>query len=141
MNPTGLGSAGEQAADAGPSWRSYPEPAVARRSGPEKVSARVGQMALGTAELVGAAAPLGSAVDGERAVPMAAAVSTVGAGAASSCGAGRLAAALAPWAVPMAAGSAGGKAAGRSCHPSPQPSPFGTSVRGKDSIVAYKGGR
>jgi hypothetical protein len=55
----------------------------------EEVSARVGQMALGTAELVRAAAPLGSAVDGERAVPMAAAVSTAGAGAAASVGAGR----------------------------------------------------
>ncbi len=63
MNPTGLGSAGGQALDAGPSWRYYPDPAVARRSGPEEVSARVGQMALGTAELAGAAAPLGSTVD------------------------------------------------------------------------------
>ncbi len=57
MNPTGLGSAGGQAAEAVPSWRSYPDPAVARRSGHEEVSARVGQMALGTAELAGAAAP------------------------------------------------------------------------------------
>jgi hypothetical protein len=135
-----LGSAGGHAAEAAPSWRSYPDPAVARRSGPEEVSARVGQMALGTAELAGAAAPLASAVDGGRAVSMAAAVSAAGAGAAASGGAGKVAAALAPGAVPMAAGSAGGEAAGRTCHQSPQPSPFGTSTRGEDSIVPSQGG-
>jgi hypothetical protein len=111
MNPTGLGSTGGQAADAGPSWRSYPDPVVARRSGPEEVSARVGNLALGTAALAGVAAPLGSAVDGERAASMAAAVSAAGAGAAASGGAGRSTAALASWAASLAAGSASGKAA------------------------------
>ncbi len=142
MYPTALGSTGGQAADAGPSWRSYPDPAaVARRSGPEEVSARLGNLALGTSELARAATPLGSAVDGERAVPMAAAVPAAGAGAAASGGAGRLAAALAPGAAPMAAGSAGVEAAGRSCHPSPQPSPFGILVMGEDFIVPSQGGR
>ncbi len=47
---------------------------MAWRSGPEELSARVGNSALGTAELVEFAAPVGSALDVERAVPMAAAV-------------------------------------------------------------------
>ncbi len=94
---------------------------------------------MGTDELVGAAAPLGSAVDGERAVAMVASVPVAVTVTALSGGAGRLAAALAAGAASMAAGSAGAEAAERFCHPSPQPSPFGTSVMCEDSIVPSQG--
>ncbi len=54
---------------------SYPDPVaiVARKSGPEKASARVRDPALGAAGPVEVAAPVGSAVTVERAVPTAAA--------------------------------------------------------------------
>ncbi len=82
------------------------------------MSARVGNLALVTAELVGAAAPVGSAMDVGRAVPMAAAVPVAVAVAALCCRARRLAPALAPGKASIAAGGAGGEAAERPCHPS-----------------------
>ncbi len=59
--------------------------------GPEEASARVGDLAMGAAELVGLAAPVGWAVNAERDVPTAAAVPVVVAGAALSGGARGLA--------------------------------------------------